>query len=962
MKMKNLLLTGIAICSLFAAIDSAQGYSVTNYTANFVLASSPVVGSAPYSIAAMDVNGDGKMDLISADEGSHTLTVLTNGGNGIFGSNVTYALPVTPVFVVAADVNGDSKTDLVYSSSDNNTLTVFTNNGSGIFKSNATYSVDSAPYNFAAADVNADGKVDLISADYSSADVTVFTNNGSGKFASSGVFSTGNAYSRWVAVGDLNGDGKPDLVVADYTTFNLYVFTNVSKGIFQLASTVASGAGPFAVTMADLNGDGKLDLITSGAGYGNGGSGNVVTVYTNNGNGTFTSAVNYNVGANPISVAAADVNRDGKLDLITANSGDNTLTILTNNGNGTFTLAATPPVGAGPVFVTAMDVNGDGNMDLICANSGTNTLTVLTNAPAIVYPLQINSFSPTGGVVGTSVTINGPNNFSTVTNVLFNGQSAAFSINSDSQITATVPQCALTGPITVINSSATATSATNFSYIKQQGTITLTSTDEASLDGAICDEHSNVTFAVDGTITITTTKAIFSDMVFDGTGHSITINGNNSVGIFNVNPGVHLTLKNLTIANGRTTSGGGGIYNNGGIVTVINCTFSNNTATGSSGGNTGAGGGICDVGGTAIIVGSTFVSNSATGGIGSTGTQGASQYAAGGTGGIGGNGIGGAVCNAGSGNMFITNCTFFGNVSIGGNGGIGGQGYNGYSYQYVCGSYRCGFNTCYDYCEAYVYGGPGGQGGAGGNAYGGNIYNSQGNVIMVNVTFAGGSVLGGSGGSPGNAGNLGSGSYGSGSSGGGSGGNIGQGIGQLVFLNTIVANPVQGGNYWGGAITDAGNNLSSDATLAFINATSFTNTNPNLGLLANNDGPTLTMALLPASPAVRAGTTNGAPTIDQRGQPRKALQIDIGAYETPVIAASSFNSKLGGIETSGKGPFQLSFTNTAGTSFSIWYNTNLSFNNWTFIGFAHEVTPGQFLYNDPGITNNPQGFYRVSSP
>ena len=494
---------------------------------------------------------------------------------------------------------------------------------------------------------------------------------------------------------------------------------------------------------------------------------------------------------------------------------------------------------------------------------------------------------------------------------------------------------------------------------------------EASLNYALSNS-SVVIFAFNGTIGITNTKVISSDITLDGTGQNVTISGNNSVGVFSVNPGVHLTLRNLTIANGSATMTGGGLNNNDGIVTVANCTFSNNVAIGSSGGSPGAGGGIYNFNsGTVIITGSTFVNNRAIGGIGSTGAQGVGQYGPGGTGGTGGYSMGGAVCNDGSGNMFVTNCTFFGNQAFGGDGGTGGRGYDGYSYQYQCGSYCCHYGffgecdqTCYNYCTAYVYGGPGGQGGSGGNAYGGNIYNSLGIVIVVNNTFAGGWAFGGYQGVPGNPGNYGSGSYGYGYDGGGAGGNLGfGGTGRFYFKNCIVANPASGGNYWGGTISDLGNNLSSDATLAFMASTSFQNTNPNLGSLTNNGGQTMTMALLPGSPAVRAGTINGAPTIDQRGQPRKALQIDLGAYETPVVS-SGIKSRLVGIETSPKGPFQLTFTNTAGTSFSIWHGTNLllPFNNWTFLGFAREVTPGQFLYNDSDVTNNPQGFYRVSSP
>jgi hypothetical protein len=87
------------------------------------------------------------------------------------------------------------------------------------------------------------------------------------------------------------------------------------------------------------------------------------------------------VGNAPVCVVAADVNNDGKLDLICANEDDNTLTVLTNNGSGGFGSYATLNAGIGPVCVVAADVNNDGKLDLICGYYGNgigNTLTVLT--------------------------------------------------------------------------------------------------------------------------------------------------------------------------------------------------------------------------------------------------------------------------------------------------------------------------------------------------------------------------------------------------------------------------------------------------------------------------------------------------------------------------------------------------------------------------------------------------------
>lgn len=140
---------------------------------------------------------------------------------------------------------------------------------------------------------------------------------------------------------------------------------------------------PYCVAVADVNNDGKPDLIT--ANIMNGGNSSL-TVLTNNGRGAFVYSVDYPVGVQSGQPAAfvvsGDVNGDGKPDLISANYLDNTLTVLTNIGDGTFMAASTNVVGANPFTVAMVNVNSRSPVDLVCGNAGENTLTILTNSGA----------------------------------------------------------------------------------------------------------------------------------------------------------------------------------------------------------------------------------------------------------------------------------------------------------------------------------------------------------------------------------------------------------------------------------------------------------------------------------------------------------------------------------------------------------------------------------------------------
>lgn len=216
-------------------------------------------------VLATDINGDGKLDLIYLNYNTNTLTVLTNNGSGAFGFNATFFAGSTPMSVAATDINGDGKADLivanyVYTAP---TLTVLTNNGSGILGSNATITVGYAPDCVVAADINNDGQPDLISANFEDNTLSVLTNNGRGAYVTSATLPTGISPNCVVAA-DVNGDGKMDLISANLNTTNtLTILTNNGSGGFGFNTTLIVGGNPSWAVAADFNGDGKIDLVSA---------------------------------------------------------------------------------------------------------------------------------------------------------------------------------------------------------------------------------------------------------------------------------------------------------------------------------------------------------------------------------------------------------------------------------------------------------------------------------------------------------------------------------------------------------------------------------------------------------------------------------------------------------------------------------------------------------------------------
>ncbi|CAF3496799.1 unnamed protein product [Rotaria sp. Silwood1] len=241
--------------------------------------------------------------------------------------------------------------------------------------------VGSIPTSVTLADVDGDGDLDAIVSNKGTNDVGVLLGNGDGTFAAQKTYGLLAASApASVTTADVDDDGDLDIIVANTGTNDIGILINNPTGTFPANQGPRvgffAGSAPASVTTADVNGDGKADIIVA---YKNT---NNVGVLLNSGTGTFPAApVTYGLLANsaPTSVKTADANGDGKLDIIVANSGTNNFGVILGNGDGTFAatqLTYATGTGTVPVSVVAGDIDRDGDNDVLVADSGTNQIGV----------------------------------------------------------------------------------------------------------------------------------------------------------------------------------------------------------------------------------------------------------------------------------------------------------------------------------------------------------------------------------------------------------------------------------------------------------------------------------------------------------------------------------------------------------------------------------------------------------
>jgi hypothetical protein len=336
----------------------------------------------PSAVAVGDVNGDGTPDIVVANNSSNDVSVLLGNGDGTFQPAVNYATGASPIGVVLGDFDGDTKLDIITASSTATTISVLRGNGDGTFGAASSVSVGNAQNGIAIGDFNSDGKLDVVvSQTVTGNDRLDFLRNtstvGAISFAASTTVNVGNVPTG-IAVADLNNDGKPDVVVANSssgTVFFLQNTTGAGAGTFTFTTTTSASVGttPVDVAIGDFTGDGKPDVAVLVSGS------NTVRTFTNtsatSGGLTFTlsgTSLALPSGASATAIAVADMNNNGKKDIIVSDSGTNQVSVFSGSGTGTFAAAVNSAAGTSPQDVAVGNFDGTAFPDVVTASRTTS--------------------------------------------------------------------------------------------------------------------------------------------------------------------------------------------------------------------------------------------------------------------------------------------------------------------------------------------------------------------------------------------------------------------------------------------------------------------------------------------------------------------------------------------------------------------------------------------------------------
>jgi hypothetical protein len=355
----------------------------------------PLTGSAPLQVVTADLRNIGIMDLIVAEADSGTVGILLGNGDGTFQKEIELYGPGPVLSVAAADFNGDGKLDIVAGlagSAATGPLVFFKGDGKGgfgpaIFRPSESGVGSYATVTIQTADLNKDGLPDLVINDEGGVvnGAHAYLSAGDGTFKESQYFFEAGPFVNPLnaAAADFDGDGCPDVAVST-DAGSVYLFhgnCDGTVGEFPSVELYGAGEAGAGLGIADVNGDGHLDVVISGITFDVGPygppTGDSVSVLLGDGHGHLSPGKIFRGEPGMFSLAIADLNGDGKPEILTSNQDTDSVSIYVNDGSGGFGGASGAYVGYATDGVTGgainapfggpivKDVNGDGKPDIL---------------------------------------------------------------------------------------------------------------------------------------------------------------------------------------------------------------------------------------------------------------------------------------------------------------------------------------------------------------------------------------------------------------------------------------------------------------------------------------------------------------------------------------------------------------------------------------------------------------------